>query len=195
MPRVILWDLMDTLIRDPFYTHVPAFFGLSFDALIAQKHGSAWGEFELGRIDEAELFARFFSDGRAFDGPAFKQCMIDNAHWIEGIPDLLAELRGRGVPMHVLSNYSCWYRDYDARLGLSRFVELSFVSCHSGHRKPSAHAFLGACETLGVAPADCLFVDDRSANVQAAEALGMPALHFTGDVGRLRAQLVDFGLV
>lgn len=193
MPRVILWDLMDTLIRDPFYTHVPAFFGLSFDELIAQKHGSAWGEFELGRIDEAELFARFFRDGRAFDGQALKQCMIDNAHWIDGIPGLLEELRARGVPMHVLSNYSCWYRDYDARLGVSRLVQLSFVSCHSGHRKPSARAFLGACEQLGVAPAECLFVDDRSSNVQAAEALGMPALHFEGDVARLRAQLVDFG--
>jgi HAD superfamily hydrolase (TIGR01509 family) len=193
MPRVILWDLMDTLIRDPFYTHVPAFFGLSFEQLLAQKHGSAWGEFELGRIDEAALFAGFFKDGRAFDGPALKRCMIDNAHWIDGIPELLAELRARGVPMHVLSNYSPWYRDYDARLRISDYAALSFVSCHTGHRKPSAEAFLVACRQLEVTPAECLFIDDRAANVQAAVALGMSALHFGGDVAQLRIELAKIG--
>lgn len=194
MPRLILWDLMDTLIRDPFYTHVPAFFGLSFEDLIAQKHKRAWGQFELGRIDEAELFATFFEDGRPFDGPGLKRCMVEHAEWIAGIPALLAELREAAVPMHVLSNYSPWYRDYDARLGLSQYVQLSFVSCHTGHRKPAAEAFLHACRALDVTPAECLFVDDRAANVGAAEQLGMPAVQFGGDVSELRARLRVLGL-
>ena len=99
------------------------------------------------------------------------------------VASLRKQLRERGIGLA--------YDDFG--VGQSRLVELSFVSCHSGHRKPSPRAFLGACEQLGLAPTDCLFVDDRSSNVQAADALGMPALHFSGDVGRLREQLVDFG--
>ena len=38
---------------------------------------------------------------------------------------------------------------------------------------------------LGVAPADCVFVDDTLVNVDAARDLGMAAVHFTGEPGEL----------
>src|SRR5690349_22573008 len=102
--------------------------------------------------------------------------------WIPGIERLLSELSARGVDMHLLSNYPPWYQLCDAQLGVARWVKPSFVSCHTGVRKPDAEAYLGACRALGAAPDECLFVDDRAANVDAAAALGVDALRFDGDV-------------
>lgn len=189
MKPIILWDLMDTLVRDPFFTHMAPFFGLGFDELLASKHPSTWVEFELGRIDEQELYARFFADGRRFDGEGLKRCMRDGYAWIDGMQALLGELQARGVRMHLLSNYPHWYRLCDERLGVSRFVEPTFVSCHTGVRKPADAAYLHAARALSVAPEACLFIDDREANCTAARGVGMDAIRFTGDVPALRLEL------
>jgi FMN phosphatase YigB (HAD superfamily) len=191
-PRVILWDLMDTLVHDPFYTHVPQFLGLEFQDLLKAKHPTAWGEFELGRITEEELFERFYSDGRPFDGPGMKRCMVEACRWIDGMETLLQDLaRVPDLSMHLLSNYSCWYRDYVARLGIDRYVHPTFVSCDTGVRKPNPEAFRVPCRTLEVAPAQCIFIDDREKNCEAARAVGLDAIHFEGDVGALRKQLAS----
>lgn len=195
MVRIILWDLMDTLVSDPFFTHMAAFFGLSFDELLAQKHPSAWGKFELGAISESELFASFFSDGRSFDGEAFKRHVADGYAWIDGMEPLVAELHARGTPMHLLSNYPAWYTLCTEPLGITRYVQPTFVSCHTVVRKPDPQAYLGPCRTLGVTPQECLFVDDRSKNCAAARAVGMPAFHFERDVAALRRELTSLGLL
>lgn len=194
-PRVVLWDLMDTLVRDPFFTHMAPHFGLSFEQLMRQKHPTAWRDFELGAIDEEALYRRFFADGRAIDGPGLKRTMLEAYAWIDGVPELLRELSARGVSMHLLSNYPPWYAPLCEQLGVSALVAPTFVSCKTGVRKPDPEAYLGAARALGVPPSACLFVDDRETNVRGALAIGMPALHFTGDVAALRAALHAFGLL
>ncbi|PPR87197.1 hypothetical protein GOBAR_AA33495 [Gossypium barbadense] len=49
---ILLFDIMDTIVRDPFYHDVPAFFAMSLKELIECKHPTAWLEFENGVIDE-----------------------------------------------------------------------------------------------------------------------------------------------
>ena len=127
---------MDTLVVDPFFTRMAEFFGLTFAELKARRRPGAWREFELALIDEAELCATFFADGTRFDAEAFKRHVERSYAWIEGMEPLLAELAHRGTPMHVLSNYPRWYRLCDARLGVSRYARLTFVSCDTGVRKP-----------------------------------------------------------
>ena len=85
MAEVILWDVMDTLVRDPFFTHMPGFFGHSFEGLIKRLRRGTWVEFELGGMEEAEFYARFFADGSPIDGPGLKRCMGEAYAWIEGI--------------------------------------------------------------------------------------------------------------
>jgi FMN hydrolase / 5-amino-6-(5-phospho-D-ribitylamino)uracil phosphatase len=180
---------MDTLVRDPFFTHMAPFFGLEFEQLLAQKHPTTWLEFELGKIGEDQLSTRFFRDGRRIDGAALKERMRTAYEWIEGMEPLLRDLQARDVAMHLLSNYPEWYRLCDERLGVFRYVEPSFVSCKTGVRKPAPEAYLHACRTLDLAPAQCLFIDDREPNCAAARALEMDSVRFDGDVVRLRAEL------
>lgn len=61
---------------DPFFTQMPKFFNMSFEELLRAKHPSAWLEFERDEISEQELYQKFFSDGRQFDGDALRQLMV-----------------------------------------------------------------------------------------------------------------------
>ena len=192
---VILWDVMDTLVRDPFFTHMAAFLGLTFEELLARKHPTAWGEFEVGKLSEEQLYERFFRDGTPIDGPGFKRCVAEAYAWIDGIEPLLQELSSAGVEMHALSNYPPWYRLIDERLGLSRYIELSFISCNTGVRKPAPAAYTTACGALARSPGECLFVDDRASNCRAPQSVGLRSLHFQGDVAALRHSLAEYGLL
>ncbi|KAJ0013758.1 hypothetical protein Pint_21314 [Pistacia integerrima] len=64
---ILLFDIMDTIVRDPFYQDGPAFFGMPMKELIECKHPTAWIEFKKGLIDEVELARKFFKDGRPFN--------------------------------------------------------------------------------------------------------------------------------
>lgn len=193
-PRVVLFDVMDTLVRDPFYEEMPAFFGCTLEELLAAKSPTAWVDFELGRIDEAEYHRRAFRDGRVYDGAALLAHMVRAYTWLEGTEALLAELRARGTAMHALSNYPSWYRALDEKLGLSRYLPWTFVSCRTGHRKPAVDAYLGPARQLGLSPAELLFVDDREGNCRAAAALGLATHHFRG-VPELRVHLAELGML
>lgn len=61
---------------DPFFKRMPAYFGMTFDQLLKEKHPTAWVEFEHGEITQDELFAKFFKDGRSFDGEGLVQLMV-----------------------------------------------------------------------------------------------------------------------
>jgi HAD superfamily hydrolase (TIGR01509 family) len=191
---IVLFDVMDTLVHEPFFAEMPAFFGLSLEGLQAAKHPTAWIEFELGHLSEEQFLARFFRDGRAFDRAAFLDTVRASYRWLPGMEELLAALAARGHALHALSNYPEWYGMIEERLALSRYLAWSFVSCRTGVRKPDPRAFLGAAASLGVAPGECLFIDDRERNCAAARALGMPALRFTS-ARELAAELAHRGLL
>lgn len=189
----LLLDVMGTLVRDPFFEDMPAFFGLTLEELLRAKHPHAWVEFEHGVIDERECMARFFLDERRFDVEAFKRHVATGYAWLPGVEALLADLQRARVEMHTLSNYTPWYRLIEARVGMSRYVPWTFVSCETGHRKPHAEAYLAAARQLGRAPSSCIFVDDRRENVEAAWKVSMPGIMFR-DADALRTDLAALGI-
>ncbi|PSC72259.1 haloacid dehalogenase-like hydrolase (HAD) superfamily [Micractinium conductrix] len=192
---VLLLDVMDTVVYDPFFHDMPRFFGLSFKELLAAKHPTAWIQFEKAEISEEELLRIFFADGRPVDGAALRQHMADSYRYLDGMEPLLQRLAASGTQMHAFSNYPSWWEMIEKKLRLSRYLQWTFVSCLppiQGLRKPSAESFATVVQHLGLPPDRLLFVDDRRANVDGALAAGIPALRFeSAEV--LEAQLRERG--
>ncbi|WP_323747150.1 HAD family hydrolase [Catenulispora pinisilvae] len=94
---------------------------------------------------------------------------------LETFPDViptLTALRARGVPMAVVSDAWPTLPDLHAALGLHEFFAAYAISAVLGCHKPDPRMYHHASEALGLAPADCLFVDDSPELVAAAVALG-----------------------
>jgi HAD superfamily hydrolase (TIGR01509 family) len=189
-----LFDVMKTLVHEPFPEAMLEFFEMSYDDFIAAKHPTAWIAFEKGEITEDEYFERFFTDGRCIDGSGLRAHIRKTYRWIDGMEAILAELKTRGYGLHALTNYPIWYKMIEESLGISRYVAWTFVSCHTGSRKPEPRAYLDAARSLGVRPAQCVFIDDRQKNVDAARELEMTAILFT-NAQELRKELVALNLL
>jgi len=194
MRSIVLWDVMGTLVHDPFFAEMPEFFGMTFEAMLAAKHPSAWVEFELGERSEEDFLQSFFADGRDFDRRGFVSTVRSSYRWLPGIEELLDELRGSECTMHAFSNYPVWYQLIEERLSLSRFLDWTFVSCITGLRKPDPAAYAHVLSELGTPAERCVFVDDRVRNCEAARQGGIRSVLFAG-VAPLRVSLRDAGVL
>ncbi len=96
----------------------------------------------------------------------------------EPMQDLLRGVRRAGLKTALLSN-SWGISAYPADL-LAELFDAVVISAEVGMRKPEERIFLHAASLIGLEPAECVFIDDIEANIQAAEALGMTGVLHTG---------------
>ena len=94
-----------------------------------------------------------------------------------GVVDLLARL---DLPMCIASNGPLAKIRQNLRVaGLARhFGDRLFSAYEVGAWKPDPGLFLHAARAMGVAPGDCVVVDDSAAGIEAAGRAGMRALWF-----------------
>jgi HAD superfamily hydrolase (TIGR01509 family) len=100
---------------------------------------------------------------------------------VEGI---VAALDAISIPTCVASSGGHDKIEHSLRLcGLyERFAGRIFSGTEVAHGKPAPDLFLHAASQLGVAPADCVVVEDSPAGVAAARAAGMRVLAYAGGV-------------
>ncbi|KAK9673450.1 hypothetical protein RND81_12G168800 [Saponaria officinalis] len=190
---ILLFDVMDTIVRDPFYQDIPNFFGMSMKELLECKHPTAWNEFEKGLITEDELAKKFFKDGRPFDLEGLKMCMKKGYSYLDGVEKLLGTLKHNNYEMHAFTNYPIWYQMIEDKLNLSNYLSWTFCSCTVGKQKPDPGFYSEVLRFLEVEPGSCIFIDDRMKNVEGAVNSGMVGLQFK-DADVLRQQLSSLGV-
>lgn len=115
---------------------------------------------------------------------------------IEGTWALMDRLREGGHPIHAITNWSAetWPEGIRAHPRLGTSFGTVVVSGQVHMLKPDPAIFRLFCDRAGLAPEDCLFIDDKAENCAGAESIGMEAIHFTTP-GALEADLKARGLL
>lgn len=130
-------------------------------------------EAETGRklVEGDDMAAQMFERLKKIFDEKLKAC--------DGIADILAAAT---VPMAVASGSSAARLDYSLGLtGLKDFFKGHIYTSEELPRgKPSPDIFLHAAQQLGVAPEDCLVVEDGIHGIHAAQAAGMDVVAYLG---------------
>ena len=118
-----------------------------------------------------------------------KRVIRDNFHTeVEGTLSILTAL----APQYELVLLSDHAREWVAYIRtIHPFLEIfqrTFFSYDLRRIKKDPHAFLMLLDTVSISPRDCLFIDDNPGNVDVAESVGIPGIHFVGAV-QLTAEL------
>lgn len=177
MITAIAFDVMDTLLRDPFREALEAATGRCLPELSRVRDPAAYPAFERGELDEASYWATYARAGVPADPDAFHRARRAGTRWLPGMRALLAELDGV-VLRATASNYPHWI-DELATTHLDGAVDAVVASWHLGVRKPEIAFFVALLERLDRSADEVLFLDDREQNVEAARAAGLRALRFT----------------
>ena len=142
---------------------------------------------------EAILAARLLRlDGAAVVAEGLLRRMFAASLPVPAMYDTIRTLRAAGFSTALLSN--SWGCDEYPRADFPGLFDTVVLSGEVGMRKPEKEIFLYAAETLGLTPAECVFVDDMAANVAAAQACGMTAVLHTETATTARALQDLFGV-
>ena len=129
---------------------------------------------ETGEMSEEDFEAEF---GRRL-GLESPERLIDSMFAgmkpVDSMVAAVRELRGAGIKTGLLSN--SWSTGHYDRGLLEELFDGVVISGEVGLHKPQPEIYRLAAERVGVAPEDCLFVDDLRENCEGAEAVGMTPL-------------------
>lgn len=118
------------------------------------------------------------------DGELAALVRIDVNGWLDLNPaavQWLAKLNESGTRPWLLSNAPHPLADAIDELPIASLFDGMLYSARLGIAKPSQECFAAASTAMETRPADILFIDDRSANTDAAAEFGMSTLLFTGE--------------
>jgi epoxide hydrolase-like predicted phosphatase len=102
----------------------------------------------------------------------------------EPMLDAVRRARAAGIKTGLISNSWGEGLAYDPAL-LEELFDAVVISGDVGLHKPQPEIFLMGAERIGVAPEDCVFVDDLRENCEGAEAVGMKAILHRGAEGTI----------
>ena len=154
---------------------------------IAERDGAhPLYELETGRLTEPDFLERIRAAlepelGHPPEMHRFKEIYFDALDPNRPMIDLMRSIKARGYRMALLTNnVREWEPLWRSMLPVDEIFELIVDSAFVGVRKPDPPIYELTLERLGdgIAPGDCLFVDDVAVNVEAARALGMTAVQF-----------------
>ena len=199
-PTTVVFDLGGVLIDwDPRYLYRKLFDDPDeMESFLAEVTTAEWNAHQdAGRswTEAIELLVAEHPERRELIEAFHRRWPEMLAGEIRGTVDVLAELRAAGLRLVALSNWSAeLFPVARERFDFLAWFEGILISGEVGVNKPDRQIFEHLVERFGIEPATSLFIDDSSANVATAAALGFRAIHFT-DALALRLELVRLGLL
>ena len=108
---------------------------------------------------------------------------------VPGMHQLLGELHSSGYRLYGLSNWSS--KVYETMRNYSEIFSLlhgRVLSCEEHLLKPEPEIYRRALDRWGLNAEECVFVDDKQANIDGCQAVGIKGIRFAGCTA-LRRQL------
>lgn len=157
-----------------------------------------WIQLDRGTISKEDALAamcrelperlRTFAEGLVRDW--WKRPLLP----VPGMEAFVAELKGLGYGIYLLSNASSDLYKYFHRIPGSRYFDGKVVSADWQLLKPQHEIYETLFREYDLKPEECFFIDDVPANIEGARHVGMDGAVFDGGLSRLRCRLRAAGV-
>jgi epoxide hydrolase-like predicted phosphatase len=188
---VNIWLAADRIDRDSYVAVMRQWVSIAYgdDPEVASPiHALERGECTMAEFEHMLAAELVLEDGGAVAGPGLLERMFAGSTLDETMLALFRQLHAAGVPTGLLSN--SWGDGGYPREIFPDLFDAVVISGEVGMRKPEPRIFRHAAQTLGLEPAECVFVDDIQANITAAEEIGFTGVLHT-DSGQTAARVAE----
>lgn len=208
----VLFDFGGVITASPFeaFNRLEAERGLPRDFVrrvnAADPDGNAWARFERAEIDAA-TFDRLFAEearalGHELEGEAVLAVLAGAVR--PAMVAALDTLKGKGVTIGCITNNVPSGKGAGMARSEGAAAEIAAImdrfdhvieSSKVGVRKPDPRIYEMMCRALGVAAAECVYLDDLGINCKPAAMLGMHAIKVTSGEQALADLSAALGIV
>ena len=141
-----------------------------------------------------------------------KECQENYPHWrrqlqefydrqldvmtveMPGMRDLITRLKAKGYRLYGLTNWSDAVYDVIEKFDILQMLDDRLISSEELLIKPDVAIYDRLCEKFGLIKEECLFTDDKQANIDGAKAAGLQAVLFT-DAQTFEEDLKRYGVI
>ena len=192
MIKSIVFDLGNVIVRwNPVhivsqYTNDEVIQNMLIKNLFGSPH---WLSFDEGTLTREQIISNV---GQTV--PKEYHSMIhDMVHdWhkhappINGMEELVRELKERGYPIYLLSNTNIHFNEYKDTIPALKYFDGYYISAEAKLVKPHVEIYHDFLKRFSLVAEECVFIDDMPANIEAANSVGIHGYQFDGDVDKLR---------
>ncbi|HMD91643.1 MAG TPA: HAD family phosphatase [Trebonia sp.] len=143
-------------------------------------HALERGECTVAEFERLLAARLIRTDGTPVPAEGLLTRMLSASVPVPAMYQLIRDLRAKGIRTALLSN--SWGAGGYPREDFPGLFDAVVISGEVGMRKPEPRIFHHAAGLLGIAPRECVFIDDLEANVQAAADVGMTGVHHTDPI-------------
>ncbi|MBQ7832762.1 MAG: HAD family phosphatase [Lachnospiraceae bacterium] len=146
-------------------------------------NGPLWNELDRGVMEEEDVIAGMIAKLPGLEDKA--RAFWKNIHLtIEAFPyakDWVKGLQEEGYHTYLLTNYprSLYKNTAEQCFTFLPYIDDVLVSSHEKMTKPDKEIYERLLEKFDLKAEETVFIDDRLANIEGAESVGITGIHFT----------------
>ena len=200
MIKTIIFDIGNVLVGFDWKNYIESF---SFSKEVTERICKAtvvspyWDEFDRGAMSDEEIIQKFVEQDPEIESEIRKICenienMLTKKEY--AIP-WVQELKTKGYQVLYLSNFSKKAENECAHvLDFIPYMDGGIMSYQYHRIKPEPEIYQILLEKYNLVAEECVFLDDRQDNCEAAQKQGIHAIVFTTQEEALK-QLEQLGVV
>ncbi len=174
--KTIIFDMFGVIAIDPAANLMP-FVKASLPHYSDDEIEEMWLEAARGEISSVEFFSHLGFSG---DIERLEREYLDTVEVDESFFEAAEKLKKEGFTLALLSNdISEWSAYIRRKFALDKYFDEIVISGDCGLIKPDARIFGCLLERLSESAENCVFIDDRVKNLDAAKSLGMDVILFS----------------
>ena len=172
--KAIVLDMYGVIVKQTGDDFVP-YVQRSFPDLKPEEIYTHWFKADVGELTSLEVWESLGFKG---DIEKIEKDYLDTIEINDGFLDFISSV-SKHYRMAIISNDSSrWSKYLREKFDINKYFDVISISGDLKIQKPDERIFKLTIEQLGCKAEDCLYVDDREGNLEAARKVGMNAVMF-----------------
>lgn len=197
MIKNIVFDLGNVIIRwDPNYiisqyTNNPKVHKELLEKIFASPY---WAAYDDGSLTREEVIRNI----QKTTSYKYNTIIVDIVYYwyqhcpmIEGVEDLVKELKKQGHNIYLLSNTNIHFDEYKETLSVMKYFDGYYISAKAKLIKPNREIYVDFLKVFHLQAEECIFIDDNKQNIKAAKKMGIHGYRFDGNIEALKSYITD----
>ena len=170
--KAIVLDMYGVIVKQTGDDFVP-YVQRTFPDLTPEEIYTPWFKADIGELTSLEVWAALGFQG---DLEKIEKEYLDTIELADGFLDFIKTVKNHYKLAIISNDSSRWSKYLREKFDLNQYFDMISISGDLKIQKPDERIFRLTIEKLAVKPEECLYIDDREGNLEAAGKLGMKTI-------------------
>ena len=167
--KAIVLDMYGVIVKQTGDDFVP-YVQNTFPTLSEEEICTPWFKADIGEMTSLEVWKTIGFQG---DLEKIEEEYLETIELSDGFIDFIENVKGKYKLAIISNDSSRWSKYLREKFDINRYFDVISISGDLKIQKPDERIFLLTIEKLGVNAEDCIYIDDRTGNLNAAKKVGM----------------------